>query len=347
MLTSQQDRRRLRFRMEAIDDSALDFTLGEDGFSMAASSCDPVRLNIPHRSPSHQPDVTLHDYADLLRRSLKIGFRLAEPGHDQPTLRLDRTSRYDWMFKTVFSSNDDEVIADAVCAWIADSHITLPGLFAQYFTKRVEKGAPFSRRLRWASTRVIERIWRSEIEASGLEGFRLLNYLEVDADEVVDEDKWGKLLTSAIRSPKGLENLSSHYWRLLDKLVPTTRLYRSFVSRDVEVMKLLEEAEDWEKLEVWMVVIWMSLSQDTRPTPASMRDVKRANRELLSKRPSALPRFNDLVLAHRSDKDELERICSKAQSTRAAASGIHAVAVSFCLHCSVPICSDATLFYFR
>ena len=300
--------------MEAIDDSAPHLIpIGEDGFSMAASGCDPVRLNTPHRPPSRQPDVTLRNYADLLHRSLKIGFRLAEPGHDQPTLRLDRTSHYDWMFKTVLSSNDDEVIADAVCAWIADSRVTPPGSFAGYLTKRVDKGATFSKRLRWASTRVIEGIWESEIKVSGLEGVRLLNYLEVGADEVVDEDKWGKLLTSTIRWPTEPETLSPHYWHLLDKLVSTTRLYGSFVFRDVEVMNSLKKDKDWERLEVWMVVIWMSLSPDKRPTPDSMQDVEQANCELLSERPSALPRFNNLVLAHPPDKYKLKQICDQAQ----------------------------------
>jgi len=198
------------------------------------------------------------------------------------------------MFEAAFSSNFDDVVADAVCAWIADPDIAPPGSFARYFTKRVKNKTTFSRRLQRAITRVIGDIWRRELEVSGLETVRLLNRLEVNMDDVVDKDEWRNLLFSAIRSTTGQESLSSHQWHSLDKLLSGSRLYVKPAPRDVEVMKLLEEAEDWERLEVWMMVMWGILGGSMSDP---MQDVQQTSLKLLSHRPSAIPRFENLAEA--------------------------------------------------
>ena len=42
-------------------------------------------------------------------------------------------------------------------------------------------------------------------------------------------------------------------------------------------MMSLEEAEDWERLEVWIVVIWKSLPLVERSISELMDDIERAN----------------------------------------------------------------------
>ena len=143
------------------------------------------------------------------------------------------------MFETAFSSDDDEVIADAVCTWIADSDRTLAGSLARYFAKRVERTTPFSPRLRQMGMHVICRTWSSGLAVSGLETVRLLNGLIVDVDDVEEKYNWVNLLVGVIRSPMGFENLSSHCWRLLDKLASTTLVVGNFSLRDMEVMRSL------------------------------------------------------------------------------------------------------------
>jgi hypothetical protein len=76
---------------------------------------------------------------------------------------------------------------------------------------------------------------------------------------MVDKHVWVRLLAGVICLPAGLESLSPHYWCLLDKLSLGTDFCGTPGLRGVEVMRSLEEAEDWEKLEVWMVVVWQSL----------------------------------------------------------------------------------------
>ena len=281
----------------------------EGEFSQVGPDCDLLHLDETSQCVRWEGLTPLY-CAHLLSITLEIGFRLAAPGRDQPTLRLDHASHRGWVFETTFSSHDDEVIADAVCAWVADHGHTPPGSFVHYFAKRVEDDTPFSPRLRWASICAIERIWRNELKVSVLETVRLLDRLDVDVDDVAEEREWVQLLVDVICSPGGAKSLSFHYWRFLDKLVLFVMLDVDFEPRGMEVVSSLEEAEDWEKLEAWMVIAWRS------PQTKSMEDVGRVTLKLLLRRPCALPRFEHLCerILRTDQKAELQRICDQART---------------------------------
>ena len=166
-------------------------------------------------------DLSPYDYVDLLFKTLKIGFRLAWPGRGLSVIRLDHTSHHGPVFNVAFSSDDDEVIADAVCAWVTDIYRTPAGSLARHFADRVERTTPFSPRLRQMGIHAIRRIWSNELSVAAFETVRLLNRLEADAGEVEEKANWAKLLVGVIRSPLGFESLSSHNWRSLGKLAPT------------------------------------------------------------------------------------------------------------------------------
>lgn len=158
------------------------------------------------------------------------------------------------MFKVAFSSDDNEVIADAVGVWIVDGGF--PVSCTRYLARRRERDEPFSPRLRRVVVCAIVRIWRSELKVSGPGTIRLLDHLSVGMGNIVDKEKWGELLVNAIYCPMGPESLSLHYWHLLLLLgVPAADLE----SRGMGVAKLLEEVQDWEKLEVWIVIAWSLL----------------------------------------------------------------------------------------
>jgi len=289
----------------------------ENGFSEVGSSCDPVRLDpTSHHSRGRPQRLTPSMYAHILSITLEIGFRRDTPSRDQPVPRLEHTSHHKWVFETILSSDDDdEVIADALCIWTASDGNTPPGSCARYLAKRVERGAPFSPRLRQVSIRTIEHIWHNELEVSGLDTIRWLNHLSIDADDMVDRNSWVWVLVGVMRSPAGLEGLSSHYWHLLDKLVALNHfLYLG--SRDVEVMRSLEEAEDWEKLEAWMVAMWSGT-----PMHQSMEGIEEVTLKLLSRRPSTFPRFEDLCktftcsgLDCQMHKGKLQQICDQVRT---------------------------------
>ena len=302
----------LRLRLRSQDLARLRglSEIAEGGFSVVGSGCNPVCIdNTSDHTHTCPLDLIPFHYARLLPVILEIGFRLAGPGHGGSALR---TFHREWTFKGAFTNWDDESIADAATVWIIGGGKTPPGSFVRYFAKRMEKNTPFSPRLRQVAMRVIECFWRSELEASELEIVRLLNRLEVDVDDTMKKRPWVELLVSVIRLPAGPESLPSHYWRLLVNLAQAMRCVVHFTPRDVEVMRLLEEAGDWERLEDWTVVVWLLSPQDNL-----MEDVKQVILKLLLQRPSALARFENLCRTDELypwDKVKLRQICDQARA---------------------------------
>ena len=300
---------------EVSDELVGELKYPEEGFSGVARSCDFFRLGgTSHRAHGRPQGLTIGPHANLLSTILEIGFRLVTPGSNQRAPRLNHTPHHNRMFETAFLSDDDEVIADALSVWIANGGWTPPGSCVCYLAKRVGCDVPFSARLRWVSIHVIGRTWRSELRASRLETVRLLNRLDVDVDDVVERHDWVRLLVEVIALPAGPEGLSSHYWHLLGELTLGTSCWIPGLP-SVEVMGLLEEAGDWEKLEVWMMVTWQSLDYDI-PVPA-IGDVERVTLKLLMRRASALLRFEDLCVCgslQDQERTKLRWICDQAQA---------------------------------
>jgi len=189
--------------------------------------------------------------------TLEVGFCLVMPGHSQPTPSLHHTPHHDLVFKSVFSTGDDEAVADGVCVWIAGSGRMPVGSCVHHLAKCVEEDAPFSPRLRGMSIRLIERMWDSGFGLSELETIHLLNCLDLCMDDM-EEDKLANLLENVMGSLARFKDLSIHYWHLLERLPWTLSFLKEHVSRAAELVSLLEEAEDWERLEVWMVFAWQS-----------------------------------------------------------------------------------------
>ena len=251
-------------------------------------------------------------YKYLLSIMLEVGFRRvgidSRFGGNHP----DDTSNHELIFDTAFSSDDDEVVADAVRMWITStSHPPLRS-FAQRFTKRLERDKPLSAELRKLVIRVVGRIWSyPQARGSGRETVRLLNRLEAD------EDGWVVPLVDVIGDPDGLE-LSLHYWRLVDRVVDGKK-YPGFESSAWDRMGDLRKAGDWEKLEVSVSVKWKLLQQRKEVT----EDIREVTSELLSRRPSALQKFENICGGETSAGEEesnndpkrvLQDICKQARA---------------------------------
>lgn len=226
------------------------------------------------------------------------------------------------MFETAISSNNDNIIADAMSAWIVgDGRIKTPGSYVDYLSKRMRENTPFSPRLRQQSIRVIERDRaREERVMVELGAGPLLNRLDVGMDEIEDKGRWVVLLRHVVRLLKNPEDLSPHYWHLLDKLVSGGFFGEPFVSEEVKVLEFLTEKKEWEKLELWVVIGWQTLPEPNRyrSTSSAAKDVEKATRELLLQRPSALPRLEHLRKTRGADewayKDALQAVCDEAKA---------------------------------
>jgi hypothetical protein len=292
-------------------------SFAEREFSHVGPGCDPIRVcNTSHHACGCPQNIVPLRRIALLPIILDIGFHFASHGS---ALSLNHTRHHEWMFKVAFTSNNDEVIADAVTMWITGSDQTPLDSFVSYFAKRVESNSPFSPRLRQVTIRAIEPILRQEFEVSGLETVRLLNCLNVGVDDMTEKRVLALLLAEVVCSPAELGSLSPHYWHLLDELALGIDFSGTPGVRSLEMIRSLKEAEDSKKLETWVVIVWQSLPgfvpDDT------MEAVERATLELLLQRPSALPRFEILCeqgSLWRRDKLKLRRICNQAQTERLA-----------------------------
>ena len=267
----------------------------------------------PHRPSSRHPkDKTADKYATLLSMALQVGFRRSKLN----PRAMDHTLHHRWTFDIILSGNDDEVIADALCALIVGQHLTA-GSCAHHLVGRVQEGAPFSPRLRQMIIDVLDQ--GSGVAGFELETAHLLNPLDPGLDDMEDEDNWQRLLVDVIRSQTGREGLSSHNWCSLGELVlarspDSFGNPSSFEMHDVDmgVLRSLDDAEDWEKLEVWMLVIWSSLELESKvPTG----DIKPVTFNLLRRRPSALQKFEFLCKQDRCIRgDQLRQICNQARA---------------------------------
>ena len=306
---------RLRLRPQDLASDNVISEAAEQEFSQVGESCDSARMGNVSQSPHEYPREPIHFYRRiLLSIILEVGFRLVAPGHDQPVLRLDHTPHHNLVFEAIFSSNNDEVIADGVCAWIADEDQMPAGSCVHYLTKCVRRGISFSPRLRRLSICAIERVQCSQLRVSVSEIVHLLNRLDVDVGDMGKKDEWLKLLVDVIHSPVGLESLSIYYWHLLDKLVSDLGCPVTSAPCNTELMVALEETGRWEELEVWMAVAWQSFGGTF---VLGSEELQQVTFELLLQRPSALPRFEDLSDSKAFWMGQgvvLQRICAQARA---------------------------------
>jgi hypothetical protein len=236
------------------------------------------------------------NYLGLLYKSLAVAFRRIRFTSTSSTVHLSHTHHHEWMLDQVFLSADDTTIADAVCMWVVDRQVTPPGSCTRRLLELTERDRPLSPSLRWTIIQVVQQLWRPELNAVELEFVCLLNNLEISEHEM-DEASWFwdsavGLVGGVLCSPMGRWFLSSHYWLLLGNLIsmgPDTLLING--DEQMETMKSLEEAQDWERFETWMVVVWCSWYY---LEPAPIQDLERATLTLFRQRPSVVPIFEDL-----------------------------------------------------
>ena len=280
-------------------------------FDRDSGGSDPTHSQVRHSLPQD-----LYKY--LLSIILEVGFRLAGISARYEGVDPNDTPYHNRIFEAAFSSNDDEVVADAVRMWITSSGPTPLGSFARRFAKRLERDKPLSEGLRQLVVHVVEHIWNIRPWESGPETVRLLNCLDADMDDLEVDDRVSQL-THVMCGPGGLE-LSPRYWRLLDRVVEE-KTYLTLERSDWDIMRALREVEDWEKLEVWMSFMWKLLRWCS--TPKLMEDIRQVTLELLSQRPSALQKFENMCRDESSGgeaesgynpKRVLQDICKRARA---------------------------------
>jgi hypothetical protein len=273
-------------------------------------------------------DLSFSDYDDhyriILSFSLAVAFSHIDSKHVFLPGHLSHTPHDEWMLDIIFTRGDDDAIAHAVYVGIVDPCATPSGSCTRRLLKLTERGRPFSPRLRRTILHFIQRWGIYELEAAEPEFVYLLNNLEVIVDKADDAgSKWIDLLICVLLTPMGQGHLSSHYWLLLGDLILASPKTLPAKVGQTELMKSLEEAQDWEKLETWMLVVWCSnFGFGFGPIP--VQDIEQATLTLFRQRPSAIPKLENL-LEDRTDwtfsppiftthKDVLRRVCNEARA---------------------------------
>lgn len=211
-------------------------------------------------------------------------------------------------------------IEGALYVWVLGGRPLPLGSFAGYLSGVAEGSV--SPRLRLLLARAIGSMEYKDLERVGLEVVvDALGSFELGLDDMLSAGRWPLLLKSLIRSKPGLERLPLRYWYLLEELImedsdaqPRTRLSYS----DMRTMKLLEQSQEWEKLEAWLRVLWISRVEGGGIH--MVEDIKRATLSLFQHRPSTIPEFACLAIPNRIlstclldfHGSELQEICDQA-----------------------------------
>ena len=223
------------------------------------------------------------DRERLLLDSLEIGFRHLDPQNvEVQDLYFTHTDHHRGLVDVVFRSQNSEAIADLLCAWVMENRRlepphTLLGLCAEHLVD-LHNVVPFSSKLRQLIIRSVGIIGYKGFEGVGVERFvEWLNYLYVD--DMVYKDKWRSLLLGTIQSLGGARYLSYQFWELLAELMiwlpPSSSSSfleaEGYTTYSPQVTVSLLEAEEWDKLECWIGIVWITWPPETEETTENLK----------------------------------------------------------------------------
>ena len=211
---------------------------------------------------------SLRDWKRLLPVCLEVGFRHLDFQGRYIVAAITHTKHHRELVGVVFGSRESEVIADLLHAWTAEGGYcepahTLLGLCAENLVF-LHHLVPFSPRLRRLVIRSVELIGYEGFKGVGVEMFvEFLNHLHVTAEDMDDESQWARLLLNTIKFSRRTQLLSHQYWEFLAEFTVWGSLSLELgLVHSMRVAKSLTGAMEWSKLECWMGIVWMLLSQE-------------------------------------------------------------------------------------
>ena len=239
----------------------------------------------------------LENSKTLLLLALEIGFRHISPQSGWMEAKLTHMESHQKMVDIVFQSGESEAIADLLCSWtsIGVSHNPHPSLktCVEYLVG-LSHLQPFSPRLQQAIIKSIGLIDHKEFEQVGMEGvIGLLDGLHIHFNNISNIYEWIGLLLNIVQSPEGIQHASHQYWELLVELVVSFPWGLGDNTCGPHVMKSLEDAKEWDKLECWKGIIWIKWSMDEELE--ADEELKHLTLSLFQQRPGAIQRLEHWV----------------------------------------------------
>ena len=251
----------------------------------------------------------------LLFACLRINYRRFNTIPEQTPFIHPHLSR---MIPLVFSSGDEGVIGDFLCAWCPNPLTELPDVIVLHTGRLVDLAhlGSFGPRLQYLVFKTLGRMKHTDFEQVGLS--KLIALLDRIGDEAMFRaPELRDLLLDVLDSPKGRKIFPLRYWRAAAEL--TARNCRSRLYRPRKDLICFLEAEgEWEKLTWWMGAIWASPLLGY-VVGERMEDIVRSTELVVRHNPDAATVIQDLVkisseralgLQH---KDKLRGILEKRQ----------------------------------
>ena len=231
----------------------------------------------------------------LLLLSLEVGFRHIRP-KNQYIPNITHAKHHQDFIDTVLRGDNSEAIADiALASYAIDDY---RGLVASICANHIVDSCsgtarPPSLRLHKFLFQVIESNSFGTLEEMGQGRLvELLNHLQICIEDVTCPQIWNALLLGIIQSSEGALRLAIQPWELLAE-VATSGVPQGLAAYGIpdsvaytpDVTASLLGAEEWDKLECWMGVVWMLCP----PEPGDIvEDLERAMTSLFRQRPGAV-----------------------------------------------------------
>ena len=268
-------------------------------------------------------DLGLKHRESLLLLSLEVGFRRLDPQNCWiDDLDLTHTEHHRGLVNVIFESGNGEAIADLLHALtVQNSHRdpahTLLNVCTGHLVDLHDR-VPFSSRLRQLVIRSVQVIGYKGFEGVGVERFiRLLNHLRVTLQDMSEVFSWANLLLDALKTSEGIRHLPQWYWELLAELAISSFWWPDDCKPvyDPHVVAFLTGAEDWDKLECWMGIVWIKWPPGVGET--TEEELERLTLLLFRQRPGAIQKLAQWMEewskeSRKKVPEHFERICKQA-----------------------------------
>ena len=199
----------------------------------------------------------LEPHRNLLFACLRIGYRRFDTFPTQSTILSPQHLR---MIPLVFTSKDEGVIGDFLCAWcthpapegFGDLSVHIGHLLDLVHLQH------FGPRLQHLAFRALGRIKYADFAKVGLPKFiALLDRIEDEA--MFRAPDLRDFLFDALSSSGGRRVFPLRYWRIAAELAARDRHFISPDLPKLDLIRSLEAKREWEKLTWWMGATWASV----------------------------------------------------------------------------------------
>ena len=234
----------------------------------------------------------LGPHRSLLFACLRIGYRRFNIIPTQTTILSPHHLR---MIPLVFSSKDEGVIGDFLCAWCTDPVPMGFGDLTPHTGRLVDLARleSFGPRLQYLAFRTLGRMKHMDFEQIGLS--KLIALLDrIEDDAMFRAPELRDFLLDVLASPEGRKIFPLRYWRAAAELAARDRHFHSPDLPRMDLIRFLEAEGEWEKLTWWVGAIWAS-ALPAGVVEDQMEDIVGSTELVVRHNPDAAAMIGDLV----------------------------------------------------